>query len=85
MSPLAHKTDCLRAAPSCYEMSDSPDAKVRTFTGTSNIGGITVRLRTCTFLSCASSDDSNVHTGVSNVSSMATLRLLMGFSRRALH
>ena len=82
---LAHKTDYLRSAPSCCELSRSPDADVHTFRGISDIGGITVRLHTCTFPGCASSGDSNVHTGESNFSSMATLCELIGFSLRALH
>ena len=66
-------------------MSRSPDVEVLTFTGTSDIGGINERLHTCTFLGYAPSGDSNVHTGKSNVFSMATLRLSIGLSRRALH
>ena len=66
-------------------MSHSADAEVRTLTGTSEIGGITVRLHTYTLLGCASSGDSYVHTGESNVFNLDTLRPSIGFSRRAVH
>ena len=85
LSPLVHKTGCLRAVPLCCKMSHIPDAEVRTRTVTSDIGGITARLHTCTFYFYASSGDSNVHTGESNVSNRAMMRLSISFIQRALH
>ena len=61
------------------------DAEILAGTDTSDIARIIVRRHACTFFCCASSPDSNVHMAESKEFSMATLRLLVGFSRGVLH
>ena len=85
MSPLAHSLDCLHAAPSYCRMRSSPDAEFLTQAAISDIAGIAVRRHICTFLGYVSSPDSRVHVLESKMSSMATLRLLVGFSLHVLH